>query len=271
MDNFIEVSNFTIAVKNGNLELVKYFVEEKFNTIEHITITLQIAAGEGQLEVVKYLLKRGAIIDQYDYYPDVDNPNKCLHTAFLRSVQNGHLEVAKYLAQEQIAKNETDECDSILNQIPEALKLAIYGNYLEILKHIIDDLEIISDSFLDREILYYISISVRSGHLEIVKYLFSKINSKKHLNVILLDALYSSRLEIVKWAIDSGADIKIDHEDDLIARALRYSIGCGHLEIVKYIVHRMIEAQQNVIIFDGDNIHPLVKDIFEKIHPNKFA
>ena len=69
---------------NGNLETIKYLIEEK--KVVTMFSTLVLASYHGHLEVVKYLCNRGCAIisDAIDY-----------------ASKNGHIEVVKYLIEKR--------------------------------------------------------------------------------------------------------------------------------------------------------------------------
>ena len=83
------------AAESGNLDLVKYLVEEKNLDVkaksESGYTVLHSAAWNGNLEMVKYLIKNGA---------DVNAKSESGRTV-LHSAASGNLDLVKYLVEEK--------------------------------------------------------------------------------------------------------------------------------------------------------------------------
>ncbi len=72
------------ALKKGHLDVVKYLVEQGANIHSNNDYSLRVAAENGHLEVVKYLVEKGT-----DIYA---NNNEAL----IWASNNGHIEIVKY-------------------------------------------------------------------------------------------------------------------------------------------------------------------------------
>jgi len=76
------------------------------------------------------------------------------------------------------------------------------------------------------EISYYDAL--RQGNLEEIKLYYEK---EKNINDILKRGAYYGHLELVKYAVQNGANIRIDND-----YPLKWSSENGHLDTVKYLV-----------------------------------
>jgi len=133
------------ASKNGHLEVVKFLVEKGANVHTNIDYPHCLASENGHLEVVKFLVEKGADIHANDDY------------ALQLASGNGHLEVVKFLVEKgaNIHVNNDD-----------VLRLASEYGRLEVVKFLVEkgaDIHANNDCAL-----YLASIN---GHLEVVKFL----------------------------------------------------------------------------------------------------
>ena len=104
------------AARNGQLEIVKYLVEDcDANVHAWDERTLRWAAWNGQLEIVKYLVSKGANVHARDNW------------ALRRAAWKGHLDVVKYFA--TIGVN-------VHAQNGLALSMAAEGGHLEVVKYL---------------------------------------------------------------------------------------------------------------------------------------
>jgi ankyrin repeat protein len=88
-----EQVEFTDGLTEGKMKVVKKFVNADVNIVNEKFFgwaPLQMASNKGQMEVVKYLLSKGADIN---YIHPV-----AYHTAFHLAVLNNHMDLAKFLA-----------------------------------------------------------------------------------------------------------------------------------------------------------------------------
>lgn len=144
---------------------------------------------QGDLKKVKELVNQGAYINYEDEYE-----NKAIAFA----VKQGHLEVVKYLVENENGANVND-----------GIIQASSNNHLDILKylhskgadlnykHTIYD----SDGSIDYSAIKQAS---REGHFEVVKYL---AENGADINLGLEEAAYFGKLDVVKYLHQKGADI----------------------------------------------------------------
>ncbi len=91
-----------IAAYNGQLKIVKYLIENGAKVDEKDPdgwTPLPLAAGNGHLEIVKYLIENGA---------DVNAVEKDKWTALHLATKNGHLKMVKHLIEKGIEINSTN-------------------------------------------------------------------------------------------------------------------------------------------------------------------
>jgi ankyrin repeat protein len=80
------------ASKHGNLEVIKYLYKRGIDINTRHNNALLRASENGHLEVVKYLVEKGADIRSYD-------------SAAIRASWRGHKEVVKYLVEKGAESN----------------------------------------------------------------------------------------------------------------------------------------------------------------------
>ena len=147
-ENEFEKENSALksASEHGNLEVVKYLVEQGADIHEEDDMVLQLASENGHRKVVEYLIEKGAnihanndwalMVASRDGHLDVVEylveSGADIHAredeALEWASENGHLDVVEYLVEQGV------DADNA-----EALKAAYQWDHLEVVKHLIGE------------------------------------------------------------------------------------------------------------------------------------
>ena len=187
---------FDTACMAGQLELVKYFIENGINLKENGIDGLCGACQKGQLEIIKYLLEKGV---------DIHDVNDC---ALREAIESKQLEVTKYLLEKGATLYD------------EFIDLACKNKDLQIIDCLIE---------LSTDVINSLCYSSERGLLDIVKYLVEKYHPP--LESALSSAGVENQVEIMKYLISQGADIHWNND-----YALYMACWVGNLEAFKYLV-----------------------------------
>jgi hypothetical protein len=185
------------AIKIGDLDLVKYFENEKGVKIGNDAV--YYAAQNGNLDVLKYLLdEKGLEID-----------NSKLEAA----VYNNHLDTVKYLV---------DEKGLRINDY--ATKVAVNSGSLAMVKYIVEKGAKVNDNLF--------VLAAHNGHLDIVKYITENKPDIQISHNSIDRILQIGNLDVAKYIIEifeeKGGKIKDS--------AIQFAIESRKLDVVKYIV-----------------------------------
>lgn len=164
----------------------------------------------------------------------------CKDEAILLAIENGHLEVVKFLL-------------SIGVFHPDAFNWACQAGHLEIIKYIHSMNKFnICECYYDCEHNYAMNLACSNGHLEVVIFLHS-------IGVIFYNAIaYASstgQMEVIKYLLS----VKITCSTDAIDWASRY----GHLQVVKYLHDIGAPYSQSSIYWAKRNKHLAVIDFLK--------
>jgi hypothetical protein len=163
----------------GYIEIIRYMVD--LGIVADLTRFLNVAANEGHAEIVQFLIEKGA---------DPSRNKRPLTSA----VREGHLEVVRVLlANRGYLPEQTNGYISVY--------VAARHGHVEIMKLLLTPQ---MDSFITFNNL--LSITIEAGHLEMLKYLlrFEKVhhlNHHRNQHGLLIDAIHSKRLEIVRYLL----------------------------------------------------------------------
>ena len=209
-----------VASKNGNLNTLKYLVENKADIHIKNNYCVRRASRNGHIDAVKYLVKHKADIHMKNNY--------CVRWAS----KNGHLEVVKYLV-----KHKADI--HIKNNY--CVRWASKNGHLEVVKYLVKHK---ADVHADDN--YCVKWASENGHLEVVKYLVeNKVDIHANDNQCVRWASENGHLEVVKYLVENKADI---HAGD--SGSVKSASSNGHLEVVKYLAENKadIHAEDNYCI-----------------------
>ncbi|WP_265029658.1 ankyrin repeat domain-containing protein [Wolbachia endosymbiont (group A) of Philonthus cognatus] len=225
-----------LAAQGSRWNVVKLLANKGANingeTTEYKGTPLHFAAGEGNVDIAKFLLERGA------YIYSQDNRNRQpLHYA----VKTGKLDIVKLLLDGGANPNVKDMDD----QTP--LNLATQKGYLDIVEILKP-----AQQGLDKELL----TAVRGSNLNRVKDLISRgasleAKDKKGSTPLHL-ASWNGNFEVVKYLIKEGANLEVKNYS--LRTPLYDASGSGNLDVVKYLVEQGADINAKDI-FGKKSIH----------------
>lgn len=90
-------------------------------------------------------------------------------------------------------------------------------------------------SISEDELCSYLKLSASAGYLENLKIIFEidfiKQNLQQFANDILVEASIMGHLEVIKFAIENGADIHYDNDI-----ALYFNVNTDRIDVIEYIL-----------------------------------
>jgi ankyrin repeat protein len=193
------------ACAHGHLDIVEYILSRGANIHNIVRSPIQIACVNGHLDVVRLLYTRGCNVRQRD---DLVLQLAC---------ENGHEEVARYLQSlgADVRAN---------NEAP--IKMACLSGHLSVVKFLHShgaDIRTEGDHC-------FIAACV-NGHLAVAKYLHSHgVDVCVQRDTAIISASQHGHLEVVKFLHLAGADIHVDKDTPLGLAA-----ACNHLDVVEYL------------------------------------
>lgn len=240
----------------GLLSTVEFLVSEA-----NASVNLQDCYGQtpifdairkGHLSIVSWMLdKCKEVIDLHL----VDHSG---FTPFHQACASGHLEIAKVLfpsSTELLAMSacftDSEHGDKHDNGTP--LHLAAWKGHIDVVKWLVAEKGVsteIRDS-RDRTPLFS---ACRGDHLDIAKWLVNQANARAdHETTILMYACEQGSFKTAKWIVDDLGQTVNDHDSDECT-ACWYAAGCGHLEIVQWLVKEKNAVVDLVVPVDGGEI-----------------
>jgi ankyrin repeat protein len=215
------------AAEMGNLEVVKYLIDEKGVDVNQANKdgerVLHLAAGD--LEVVKYLIDEKKVdINQFDRFGQTT-----LHYA----ARNRNLEVVKYLI---------DEKKVDVNQADKWGRTALHyaTGDLEVMKYLIDE-KLVDVNQATKDDITALHFAAQEGHVEVVRYL---IDEKKvdvnQFNIFgqttLHFAAQEGHVEVVRYLIDEKG-VDVNQADVESHTALDFAVESGYTDVVNLITY----------------------------------
>ena len=215
------------AARSGHTETIHFLLDQTIdlqNTVtENGSTLLHLAAYDGKLDMVKFLCDRFP-----NMLLEVDHTE---HSAAHYAAGSGNVEVFKHLVDKGIhALGRTQNGSTCL------LKAAYTGN-MEMVEYLCEhftDLMDICDQYGCTGAHY----AVCEGHLDILKYLFSKGVSPFSRTVdghtTLHIAAFHGRLDIVIFLCQEYPDL-VPLEDDAAQSVWTFAESSGHKHVLKYL------------------------------------
>ena len=208
---------------------------------------LYLAAENGCIDFVKYLVSRGADVNGGDS-----------HDLLSGAIKNGHIDVVEYLI-----SHGTDVGASLRQRL---LYLAAENGYIDFVKYLVScgadvkggryhdivgwDCHSFSNGdyhdffdwgyhgFFDGvRYDFPLSGAAKNGHIDVVKYLVSHgadINGGNYHDLPLSDAAENGHIDVVQYLVSHGADVGAS----LKQRLLYLAAENGYIDFVKYLVSR---------------------------------
>ncbi|AQN68741.1 putative ankyrin repeat protein [Saudi moumouvirus] len=208
----------TICV--GNIDMVKYLIESGADINGEFNDSILAASIYGHKDIIDYLLKNG---------PNFDTINNGL----MEASGDCFMSIIKYLLESGIDINYNNSF---------ALDIACKNKHLSAIKYLLDNG---SDINIRRDTLERLGTQ-----FDIIKLLVERGLDKKSINILLISACFCLRLDIIKYLIESGADVHIENDSPLIK-----AIYSGVYRDNKAIVQYLIENGANIHV---DNNKPLI-------------
>ena len=171
------------AAENGYEKLLKE-IRLSTLTFDWLSTALRLAANNGHLPIVKYLIEKG-----------IDSPLN--HENALKwAAQTGQLEIVKYLIEKNTDYHMYKD---------EALQAAAVNGYLETAKYLVENGANIHANHESA-----LKWSARFGQLESVKYLIEKGADLHYDNEdALRRAVEDEHLDVAKYLIENGANVEV--------------------------------------------------------------
>jgi hypothetical protein len=201
-DEFLDDWIINIAISKGHWNVIKYLLTATTVSLDQKKQLLELAAGQGNLDMVKDLVTTS----------DID-PRIVIGSA----VRNNHLEVTKYLISLSCMTQ---------NDKNYAIHCAAENGHLAILQYLLG-LPGISQKIKDETIL----CAAKNGHLELVKHLVHRSDINKDAkNLAIRDAAENGHLPLVEYLMTIS-----DLDQMAKSNSIRDAAWGGHTKIVKFL------------------------------------
>jgi ankyrin repeat protein len=234
------------AVKSGNLESVKYLIEQgkvKMDEKTQNSMTAFLFACEnGNLDIVKYLYERDASI--------INDKDAAGFTGLMLASSTRHLEVVKFLVE-----NRPEGINDFNNQGNTALMFAAEIGAADIVQYLISNGANVNANMERTTGHTALMGAAAQGHKDVVNILLANgayVNAQVGENTsdedvgrtALMYAVESSNTEIVKMLLEKGADVNIKDQKGKTAR----DYASSNQDIIN-----ILEPSSTVPVADQDN------------------
>lgn len=256
-----DFSPLNTACELGNLKFVKFIVEFYENDFfkpnsffqqnllpnDYLSIPLSIAAENGHLDVVKYLISKGANPDS----PHSRN-GRCI---FCCSVIGGNLDILKLFVSMGV------DCKD-----ENPVQLACTHQKVDVVKYLVS----IGYPYLSVDFSMeqsYLALACSVGNLELVQYLVSIGSDIGGLNYQYSPLMFAcslqkqeifGNLEIVKFLVNNGASI--DETYSFGMNAFHCACSSSTVEIVQFLLEK--GSKSLLSIQDEFDMLPIAKAVF---------
>ncbi|KAL5258380.1 hypothetical protein ACHWQZ_G009025 [Mnemiopsis leidyi] len=210
-----------IASKEGKLDIVRYCVQEKKVDVNiqdsEGQTALHLAAGRGDLQVIKYLWEKGA---------DVNIQDSRGEAALHRAADRGHLQVIKYLWEKGADVNIQD------SEGMTALHRAVNSGHLQVFKYLLEKGADVNIQNSEGKTALHRAVFRRD--LQVIDFLLEKeadVNIQDSEGKTALHmAARDGSLHVFKYLLEKGADVNI--QDGRGWTVLHLAAVEGHFHVV---------------------------------------
>jgi Ankyrin repeats (3 copies) len=229
----VETRTIEAACHRGNIKALEIFKEKGINVVTELGV--HIAAQNGHLKILKILDAEGAELHLED------------ERALILAIKGGHLPVVKYLIRRGANIHARDE-------LP--IKVAGDGGDVEIIKYLIDN-----GANLRVGRSAPLRAALENGHIDAVEYLLKRESETRPSarDIDMCDFLRSRwgedgdvTLRLVEILWSWGLSVSTSHniadmEDRGEVSPLVASIGCGSVQLVKFIIDNGFHYDNDVV------------------------
>lgn len=227
------------AVKDGNIEAVKFLLDVDFKTSYHDNeerSALAYACMADNLDIFELLFHlRGPtnLVEHACKYGSLKvlkfltNKGMKTYCALHAACGNGHMEIVKYLVENGY---DMDNLDGHKNP---ALYYAVAKGYLEIVDYLVNKG---AKPYTRDNYIVGLNEALKNGHFETVRYLLNRYTPKNiHRRNVLEYPSKRGDLEMVKYLVSKGADI--NYIDDF-APGILVALNNGHMDLFRYFIEK---------------------------------
>ena len=224
-----------LAARHGRMDIVEFCIEEKLIDVDSGALfkeTALMRAAHGKksehLQVVKYLLEKGANIDKI---------SSTGYTALTRAAGDGNMQMVKLLVEEGAELNDMRHLEE------HPLAEATIEGHLEVIKYLVDKG---SDLNLDPKYGEYtlLKSAIYGGHLHVVQYLQEKgfsLDEQDHRgSSALMKAARLGHWDIVHYMLENGANLDVQNKS--WKTELSWAASKGHVDVVIYFALRGVDV-----------------------------
>ncbi|WP_264329360.1 ankyrin repeat domain-containing protein [Wolbachia endosymbiont (group A) of Andrena hattorfiana] len=234
IDDFYKDTNLHLLVENDDYKAIKNLLayikkkhQDKLSEIVNAKdgcdiAPLHLAAGNGKLDIVKYLINKGASIDSRDCF---------YQTPLYWAAKSGELDMVKYLVNKGASVDIEDSYGRT------ALYWAVENENFYIAEYLIKEKGIdVSARYSNGKTMLHEAI--RFAKLDAVRYLIGKgidIDIKDGYGGAPLHwAAIRGKIDMVRYFIEQGADVNAKDNDDLTS--LHWAVLYANLKVVRCLV-----------------------------------
>ncbi|XP_071095493.1 putative ankyrin repeat protein RF_0381 [Haliotis cracherodii] len=215
-----------MACKGGNIEIVKYALEQKIDAMSSNGMdgnaAAVIAARRGRRDIFDLLVKKGANLTMKE-----ENNN-----ILLMACEGGNVDVVKYVLKQNIVDINSKNGEDLTPAM-----VAAEGGHKEVFDLLISEgADLTQESEEDENILH---LACYGGNVDIVKYVFHKttvdINSKDEDGwTPAMIATYKGHRDLFYFLVREGADLT--QQDENYVNVLHVACTSKRTEIAKYLI-----------------------------------